>query len=354
MEPTRPNRQQILELMNGYRASCVVGAAAELDVWSVLANGDCPNFRGDCPNFRPSENGTVPFGATAEQVAARLSADLRATTMLLDALAALQLLDKQDDRYAVPAELRDWLTRDGRQTLLPMLQHSMNCLRSWQQLAWVVQAGAPRPRQASIRGAEADRAAFIAAMHSISGPVADDLVARLGPPQFRHLLDVGGASGTWTLAFLRAVPGTTATIFDLPDAIEQAHGRFRESEFANRVTLVAGDFYVNELPAGADYAWVSAIAHQHSRQHNRALYAKVFAALQPGGRIGIRDIVMEPCRTQPLDGALFAINMLANTETGGTFTFAEFAEDLQSAGFVEPVLRIKDPWMNSVVEAKKP
>jgi hypothetical protein len=258
-------------------------------------------------------------------------------------------------------------------------------------LAWVVQSGAPRPRQASIRGAAADRAAFIAAMHSISGPVADDLVARLGPPQFRHLLDVGGASGTWTLAFLRAVPGSTATIFDLPDAIEQARERLGRASFqlanedsvgaavalpppvtaarggsttatpttpasdlAARVTLVAGDFYADALPAGADYAWVSAIAHQHSRQHNRALYAKVFAALQPGGRIGIRDIVMESCRTQPLDGALFAINMLANTETGGTFTFAEFAEDLQSAGFVEPVLRIKDSWMNSVVEAKKP
>jgi hypothetical protein len=80
----------------------------------------------------------------------------------------------------------------------------------------------------------------------------------------------------------------------------------------------------------------------------------VFAALRPGGRIAIRDIVMEPGRTQPLDGALFAINMLVNTDTGGTFTFEEFAEDLRAAGFVDPVLRIKDEGMNSVVEATKP
>ena len=120
---------------------------------------------------------------------------------------------------------------------------------------------------------------------------------------------MGGASGTWTLAFLRAVPGATATIFDLPDAIEQAHSRLIGTEFESRVTLAAGDFYVDNLPAGADFAWVSAICHQHSRRHNRELFAKVYQALAPSGRIAIRDIVMEPCHTQPRDGALFAINI---------------------------------------------
>ena len=93
---------------------------------------------------------------------------------------------------------------------------------------------------------------------------------------------MGGASGTWTLAFLRAVPGRTATIFDLPDAIEQARQRLARSEFADRVKLVAGDFYSDELPRGADFAWVSAIVHQHSREHNRELFAKVHAALRAG------------------------------------------------------------------------
>jgi SAM-dependent methyltransferase len=191
-------------------------------------------------------------------------------------------------------------------------------------------------------------------MHAISAPLADDLVARLGPPQFQHLLDVGGASGTWTLAFLRAVPGARATIFDLPDAIAQARERLSGSKLADRVALVAGDFYTDELPGGVDFAWLSAIAHQHSRRHNRELFAKVHAALVPGGRIALRDVVMEPCRTRPPEGALFAINMLVNTESGGTFTFEEFAADLHSAGFTDPLLRIKDERMNSVVEARKP
>ena len=52
----------------------------------------------------------------------------------------------------------------------------------------------------------------------------------------------------------------------------------------------------------------------------------------PGGKITVRDVVMEPCRTEPLEGALFAINMLVNTNTGGTFTFEEYAEDLRARG----------------------
>ncbi len=167
------------------------------------------------------------------------------------------------------------------------------------------------------------------------------------------MLDVGGASGTWTLAFLRAFPSARATIFDLPDAIQQARQRLGGNDMDERVLFVAGDFYRDDFPGGIDFAWVSAIAHQHSRALNRELFVKVHRALLPGGRIGLRDFVMDPCRTQPPDGALFAINMLVNTETGGTFTFAEFTEDLRAAGFVDPELRIESRDMNSVVLATK-
>jgi predicted O-methyltransferase YrrM len=327
-----PGPQKILELMGGFRTSCVIGAAAELDLFSRLAD-------------RP---------LLAEEVARQLDANPRATEMLLDAVTALNLLEKREGRYRVAEPLRPLLTAGGAGTLLPMLHHTMNILRHWEQLAWVVKSGQPAERRASIRGPEADRAAFVAAMHSISGPVADSVVAKLGRLRFKHFLDVGGASGTWTLAFLRAVPEAKATLFDLPDAIQQARQRLEGTEFADRVQLVAGDFYTDDLPAGADFAWVSAIAHQHSREHNRALYAKVFAALEPGGRIGLRDFVMSADRTQPSDGALFAINMLVNTESGGCFTFEEYTEDLRSVGFRNVELRVKSSDMNSVVLAEKP
>ncbi len=351
--PTGWDRQKVLELANGFRAACVLAAGADLDLWSLLG----------------------PDRLTAAELARRLRADLRATTVFLNALAALQLLEKQGDRYSVPEELRALLIRaepanpnfteaadpkfskghpHPEPPILPMLQHLANVLRAWSQLAWVVRAGIPAPRQASIRGFEADRAAFLEGMHALSAPVADGLVAELGPPRFRHLLDVGGATGTWTLAFLRAIPEAQATIFDLPDARPLVEARLAQTPLKDRIRFVGGDFYRDPLPTGADFAWLSAIAHQNSRQQNRELFAKVWAALEPGGRIGIRDVVMEPCRTRPLQGALFAVNMLVNTEGGGTYTFQEFTEDLQLAGFQTPQWIIRREDMNSVILAEKP
>lgn len=325
------SRERLLEVMHGFRPACLLGAAAELDLWTKLGEESL----------------------SAEQLAGRLECDLRALTMLLDALAALQLLEKHAGVYSVPALIRSWLTTDAPQTVLPMLQHAMNILRGWSQLAWTTKCGVPLPRPASIRGPVADRESFIAAMHVVSGPVTDDLVRRIGPPPFHRMLDVGGASGTWTLAFLRAKPEASAVIFDLPDAIHLARKRLAASPFAKRVELVAGDFYQDDLPGGVDFAWVSAICHQHSRAESRALFAKVYASLMSGGLIAVRDIVMEPCRTRPPQGALFALNMLVNTERGGTFTFEEYAADLEAAGFLRPQLVVKDEAMNSVIMAEK-
>ena len=108
------------------------------------------------------------------------------------------------------------------------------------------------------------------------------------------------------------------------------------------------------LPAGADLAWVSAIAHQNSRVQNQHLFANVFQALHPGGRIAIRDLVMDPDRTRPVAGALFALNMLVATPGGGTYTLAEFDEDLRTAGFDGVKLVRQDQTMNSVVLATRP
>jgi precorrin-6B methylase 2 len=319
-------------MMADFRPACIVGAAAELDLFTAIGQQ----------------------ALSLETIAEKLHADSRAIRILLDAVTALGLLQKHDHSYQVPSQLQPLLIQPSPQCILPMIWHSMTILRGWSQLAWVARAGIPGPRTASIRGAEADRAAFVAAMHTVSGPIADGLVARLGPPQFRHLLDVGGASGTWTLAFLRAVPGAQATIFDLPDAIEQARARIQTSDLAGRINLAPGDFYADSLPTGADYAWLSAIIHQHSREQSRELFAKVFAALDRGGRVGVRDMVMEASRTRPVAGALFAVNMLVNTDAGDTYTLEEISADLRGAGFVEPRLAVAADDMQAVVEARKP
>jgi precorrin-6B methylase 2 len=322
---------ELLGVVRGFQPACVITAAADLDLFTAL--------------------GKTP--ATAGQLARRIEADPRATAVLLDALAALELLAKQGDAYMVPADIAELMTGDSPTNVLAGVRHQGNCLRRWDQLARVVQTGQPARRQPSIRGEAGDCESFIGAMGNFSGPRAVRIVERLSPLRFDRLLDIGGASGTWTIAFLRAVPEATAVLFDLPEVIPLARERLARAGLADRVSLVAGDFYTDDLPGGADFAWLSAIAHQNSREQNRVLYRKIYSALVPGGTLAIRDVVMEASKTRPVAGALFAVNMLVGTESGGTFTLDEFQEDLAAAGFTDVQLVYQGDAMDSLVRARK-
>ena len=329
--PEEWTTDDILAMARSYQTACVLTAAADLGVFDVLAQA----------------------ALSADEVAQRLQADRRGTAVLLDALVALGLINKQEGHYVLPSSAASHLTAEHPLTLLSMVRHQGNCLRRWAQLARVVQSGRPAERQPSIRGDDADEAAFIGAMDNICAPIADDLVRDLQPLDFRHLLDVGGASGTWTIAFLRSQPDVVATLFDLEHVIPLAEQRVADAGLSDRVRLVGGDFLTDPLPHGADLAWVSAIVHQNSREQNRRLFSAIGAALQDGGQILIRDVVMEESRISPVAGALFAVNMLVATEAGGTFTLAELTEDLEASGFTDVAVVRRDDGMNSVVGARK-
>ncbi|MHC4581340.1 MAG: methyltransferase [Planctomycetota bacterium] len=323
--------EEILKVAWSFQQASVLTAAADLNVFTVLHD-------------KPM---------TAEVVAGEIGADLRATNILLDALVALEFLTKQGDDYSVPDGLAELLSENSAQNVLPMVRHLANCLNRWAQLARVTKSGKPAERVASIHGEPADQAAFIGAMHNISAPAAAEVVGRLMPLKFSHLLDIGGASGTWTMAFLDAAPEARATLFDLPDVIEMARERLSDAVLNDKVTLVAGDFYADELPAGADLAWLGAICHQNSRRQNRELFAKIRKALTDDGVVVIRDVVMDPSHTSPERGALFAVNMLVATEGGGTYNLDEYSEDLSEAGFGDVTLVHRDEFMNSLIRARK-
>ncbi|MHC4818828.1 MAG: methyltransferase [Planctomycetota bacterium] len=321
----------ILELGGGYKEACVLAAAADLELFVAIGADEID----------------------AQEVAQRIRGDSRGTTILLDALTALELLHKTDNRYAVPPSVQLLLRAGGSESVLAMVQHQANCMRRWSRLAQTVREGEPPERTPSVRGEERDKVAFIEAMDVINRHAAAELVDEIAPGPFTHLLDIGGGPGTWTIAWLRWNPDARATLFDLPHVIPLAERRLREAGLLDRVTFVAGDFDTDPLPAGADLAWLSAIVHQNSRAENRTLLAKIHAALVPNGRILIRDIVMDTTRTKPRGGALFAVNMLAATTGGGTFTFPELAEDLEAAGFTDAKQLREDEWMHAVVAARR-
>ena len=307
------NPQDILKSAQSFMECRILLTAAEMNLFSILK---------DSP-------------LTAEDVAAKTGSNLRALTMVLDALAAMELLTKENGTYrcADAAVLSD----DAPNSVLPMIRHMASLWHRWSHLTDIVKNVEGAKKEFEFFRKPEEMRAFIGAMHVVSGPLARKTAAVARAESSRALLDVGGGSGSYTIA-LKAVPEMKATIFDLPDVIEMSRERLQEEGLLGRTTLVAGDFYEQELPAGADLD----------------LYSKAFRALTPRGRILIRDHVMEPDRARPRGGAIFAINMLVGTDGGGTYTYKEIENDLTAAGFVNVRLIQQGEQMDAIVEAFKP
>jgi ubiquinone/menaquinone biosynthesis C-methylase UbiE len=191
-------------------------------------------------------------------------------------------------------------------------------------------------------------------MHTIASRLAPGIVTAIKPVEAKKLLDVGGASGSYTQAFLETYPDMKATLFDLPPVIKIAQTFLTDTYLIDRITFAAGDFYKDELPKGHDLALLSAVIHQNSPEQNTELYRKIYRALQPGGRLVIRDHIMNPDHTQPISGAFFAVNMLVVTHEGRTYSFEEIKASLESAGFTKINLIQPDEQMNGLIEGFKP
>jgi len=311
--------------------SRVILTAAELDLFTQLVD-------------RPQ---------TAGELASALGVDERALTRLLDCLVTQSLLQKSDQQYRVNEDAA-WLGSHHPSSILPMLQHLNTIWDNWSRLTECVRHGTnPQPR-AVIGAARADDThAFIGAMHVAARQTAAGLAAACDLRPFSRLLDVGGGSGAYTIAFLQQNPNLHAVLFDFPGVIALAGEHVAQAGLQERVTFISGDFYQDELPSGCDLALLSAIIHQNSPLQNVELFAKIHRALEPGGALLIRDHVMDESRTQPPDGAMFALNMLVNTPGGDTYTFAEVAGALRQAGFVEIRLLRSGERMDCLVEARK-
>jgi predicted O-methyltransferase YrrM len=326
-----PTPQAILELARNFMESRILLSAAELDLFTLLASNPL----------------------CAEEIAGKIEADLRSLAILLDALAAIGFLSKEGNQYRCPPPVSSLLSKGSPDSILPMIHHMAHVWQRWSNLTERVK-GREEPGK-PIESQETNQmTAFIGAMHSIAAKLAPGIVAAVNPGAARHLLDVGGASGTYTIAFLQAGPKMKATLFDRPAVVEMARQRLRDSGFLDRVTLLAGDFYRDEFPLGHDLAFLSAIIHQNSPEQNLDLYRKVFLSLAEGGRIIIRDHVMETDRTRPKDGAIFAVNMLVGTAGGKTYTFEEIQAGLAKAGFIRIRLLQQGGHMDGLVEGFKP
>ncbi|HAR96005.1 MAG TPA: hypothetical protein DCR97_08610 [Deltaproteobacteria bacterium] len=290
--------------------------------------------------------------AGAKEISQELELDEFALERLLESLAALGFLEKKDGVFSL-TELGALLSSLRSDSILPMVLHFSEVWNLWDHLTDVVKAGR-RPKSPEHTEDRKSLDSFIGAMDVIGRDLSVEIVRSLNISGFSRLLDIGCASGTYSVAFLRENPGLNAVLFDLEPVVEIARKRLAAEDLLDRATLVAGDFYKDELPPGCDLALLSAIIHQNSPSQNLDLFRKIHRALLPGGTLIVRDHIMDEARAAPLMGALFALNMLLATPGGDTYTFNELKDTLEQSGFTSIRLINQGEKMDGLIAAQKP
>jgi SAM-dependent methyltransferase len=109
-----------------------------------------------------------------------------------------------------------------------------------------------------------------------------------------------------------------------------------QAGLAERVTVQEGDFQREGLGSGYDVALVFGVLNGEPPAGRPALIRKVYDCLNPGGRIVLRDFVLDDDRAGPPEAAIFALQMLLATESGGLDTRGDWASWLAAAGFAPP------------------
>jgi SAM-dependent methyltransferase len=295
-------------------------------------------------------------GATADDVAAARDLDPRATELLLNAMTGLGLLTKREGSFAIVPAARRYLVPGAPEDFGGMIAFEAHAWGLWEGLPEAVRTGRPVRETRMYQRDPAETRRFILAMDALVRARGDAewLAGHLDFRPVRRMLDVGSGPGTYPIGVCRAHSHVAATVFDLPGTLAVTREVVEAAGVSERIELVAGDYHADPLPDGFDLVLLSNVIHGEDEDRNRDLLARCFTALKPGGRVVVKDHILEADGTTPSGGSVFSLLMLL-TGPGRDYTFGEVAGWLDAAGFEPPTRTgLPPPFSSSLVVARRP
>lgn len=258
-----------------------------------------------------------------EDLASNLSMDRRALWTVMEALISLGYVNRNGETLKVTPETNDlFFNEDSANYLGNSLIHTFNVIKAWTHLPEILKSGLPykyERDQQDIKG-------FMSAMKKTAKEIAQQLVTISldGLPEKARVLDLGGGPLNYARPFADA--GAEVTVQDIPEVCAIMEPTLLPGK---KINFVPGDFTEEVFPGQFDLVFLGNICHIYGEEENLLLFKRVHKSLQERGRISILDFV----RGVSPRAELFAVNMLANTKTGGTWTLDQYTNWLKTAGF---------------------
>ncbi|MBU2490634.1 MAG: methyltransferase domain-containing protein [Proteobacteria bacterium] len=328
------NPSRIIDMASAYWSSCVLFAASDAGIFDFLA-----------------KNGP----SASEAVAQGLDLDPRGAELLLNACVAVELLQKDGDRFANTPETGLFLVSGSPADLTRAIRYNRDVYAAWGKLGQLAQTGKPVEAPALHLGEDAERTrTFVLSMHGRAMAIGRAAVPMLDLAGVRQLFDAGGGPGTYSVLIAQANPEVTCQVMDLPGVTAVADELIKAQGMSSRVKTIPGDYHSSDFPQGNDVVLFFGVLHQESPESIQDLFARAYASLNPGGSVYVMDMMTDASHTQPPFSALFAVNMALTTESGWVFSDEELKGWLTGAGFKDfSVTPLPPPMPHWMARAKK-
>ncbi|MDD2273001.1 MAG: methyltransferase [Desulfuromonadaceae bacterium] len=310
MEQSDWNPAALLQLSGGYWSTCALHAGVKLGVFTTLAEGEM----------------------SAGELAGKIGADVRGAAMLLNALAALALLEKNGDMYRLTPFAAAYLNRTSPHYLGHIIMHHYHLMSGWAHLDEAVASGGALRERMSGGSDPAIRESFLLGMFNLAMLTAPKIVPEINLEGRRRLLDLGGGPGTYAIHFCRHNPGLNAVVYDLPTTRAFAEQTIDSFGLGSRISFSDGDFLHKGIEGRFDVAWLSHILHGEGPEGCAVILRKAMAALEPGGMILVQEFILNDTLDGPLFPALFSLNMLLGTSAGQAYSEGDLMDMLAAAG----------------------
>jgi hypothetical protein len=201
-------------------------------------------------------------------------------------------------------DLSAWLRRGANPSLreISLVLNDDAPLRAWQQLDRVLETG--QPVFAEVNGltpfdyfaADPIRSEnFAGLMRGVYGLEGPCIAAAFPFDRFSTLVDVGGGAGHILADILLAHTQLRGAVFDLPRTTDVARQFLSQCDVADRVEVLAGDFF-QALPLGYDAYFIKSVLHDWNDDKCVEILRNCRAALPRNGCVLVTEIVLEPGR----------------------------------------------------------
>jgi 2-polyprenyl-3-methyl-5-hydroxy-6-metoxy-1,4-benzoquinol methylase len=314
----RPTPEHIFNTLNAYQQTFALRAAIELDIFSTIADG----------------------ATDAASLAKKTGAAERGIQSLCNYLTVLGFLTKQGGQYTLTQESSIFLNRRSPAYMGSISKFLTNdyMLGLFSKLTDAVKKGGTVAAQGNNQQPNDEMwVSFAQSMAPITVPAATFIAQLTGMPQAKacQVLDIAAGHGMYGITMARQNPNAQVTALDWPSVLEVAKEHAKSAGVSERFKTKGGSAFDTDLGTGYDYILLTNIFHHFDPPTCEKLMKRVNAALKPGGQAITLEFVPNDDRVSPMTPAMFSLIMLATTDSGDAYTFAEYEKMFRNAGFAK-------------------